>query len=169
MTSAVVLNAGGAWSAYQAGALEHVARSGHDFDVYAGGGLGALNVALAACDAPDALDEFWSRARSLLMGPGNWLPRGRASLLGARGLRRFLAAHLSERRLAGTGRRLMVVALDLQTGRQQRFVFPGSDLPLVDACAAAMASPGLLPAVTYRGSQLVEDMVVQSFPLRALA
>jgi predicted acylesterase/phospholipase RssA len=139
-----------------------------DYDVYAGAGLGALNAGLAACDAGDSIDEFWERARSLLLGPGNWsLPRG-ASLLSGRAMRRFLAAHLSERRLAATGRRLAVVALDLQTGRQHLSVFPGSDLPLIDALAAATASPGLIPPVIHGGHQLVEDMVVASFPLRAL-
>lgn len=149
---ALVLNAGASWCAYQVGALRHlVGERGWTFDLCAGTGIGAMNAAFVACGRLEALEGFWSRLRPL-----DLLPRRRA---------RFITTHVSERLLADRGCRLLVSALNLQTGRLEVLEYPGAGLPLVDSLLAAGAFPGLTRPVRYGGGQLVEGTLVDGVPM----
>jgi predicted acylesterase/phospholipase RssA len=166
---ALVLNAGLAWGAYQVGALRHLVRDRNlSFELCAGSGIGAMNAALVACGALDALEAFWERIGPLrllapnvqnpLEGPMSSLPQ-----------RKFMQKYVSESRLATLRTKLLVNVFNLQSGQEEILEYPGADLPLIDALTAAVATPGLCPPVKHRGEQLVEGTFIHGFLLEAVA
>lgn len=168
MTRALVLNAGASWAAYQVGALRHVIGERNvTFDLYAGTGIGAMNAALVACGAFEALEQFWDgigvrrlvtvNTRTPWLGPGSNAPQ-----------RQFVSAHVDEERLAERGVMLVIGTLNLQTGQEEVLTYPGGELPLIDALMATVATPGISPPVRHRGQQLVEGTLVNGFLMREM-
>jgi predicted acylesterase/phospholipase RssA len=163
---ALVLNAAASWGAYHVGALRHlVGDRGIRFDLCAGTGIGAMNAALVACGELDALQEWWAHVSlRRLISPNRRAPWRRGPLL-LTPQRRFLAAHVSEDKLRARGARLMVSALDLQSGDERVYIYPGGDLPLLDALTAAISTPGLYPPLRRGGHQLVSATLANNFLL----
>ncbi|HYP21001.1 MAG TPA: patatin-like phospholipase family protein, partial [Chloroflexia bacterium] len=163
---ALVLNAASSWGAYQVGALRHlVGDMGLHFDLCAGTGIGAMNAALVACGELDALEEWWRQASLRRLVSPNWRAPWRRGPFLPTSQRRFLAAHVSEKKLRERGARLMVSALDLQSGEEQVHFYPGGDIPLLDALTAAISTPGLYPPLKRGGRQLVSATLANNFLL----
>src|SRR5205807_3796519 len=104
MKRALVLNSCISWAAYQVGALRHLVgdRAMH-FDLCAGTGMGAMNAALVACGEFLALEAFWKHIGLRRLLTFNWrAPWSEGPFSGAP-LRRFIAAHVSEEKLAERG------------------------------------------------------------------
>lgn len=169
MKRALVLNAGLSWAAYQAGAIRHlVVEQGLRFDLCAGTGIGAMNAALVACGAVPALDDFWDSVRlRKLLRPNFRTPVQEGLFIGTP-QRRFIARHLSEDLLRERQVRLWISTFQLQSGLEDVLIYPGCELPMVDALMAAAATPGLLPPVVYRGRQLAEGTIISNFMLPAV-
>jgi predicted acylesterase/phospholipase RssA len=163
---ALVLNAASSWGAYHVGALRHlVGEMGLHFDLCAGTGTGAMNAALVACGELDALQGWWRQASlSRLISP-NWRAPWRCGPALLTPQRHFLTAHVSEEKLRERGTRLMVSTLDLQSGEESVHVYPGSDIPLLDALTAAISTPGLHPPLRRGGRQLVSATLANNFLL----
>lgn len=166
MKRALVLSSGLASVAYPIGALRHLIGERHfTFDLCAGTGWGAITAAFVACGEFEALDNFWQHIgwRKLLAfnGRGAW----RNGLFNTTPLEYFLAAHLSENKLVSP---LRFTCLNLQTGREEVSVYPGSPLPLLDTLAAAVVIPGLMAPLRVRHQQWVDASFVNSFTLRAI-
>ena len=167
MSTAVVLNAGSSWAAYQVGVLRHLSAQRRPVRWWAGTGIGAMNAALAACGEVAALEDFWdglSARRLLSLGRPPW----REALFTGTPQRRFLRMHVSEARLAAHDTHLLVSTMDMRTGRLEVLRYPGSDVPLVDGLMAAVATPGLVAPLRHRGQQLVEGTFVDSLLLEQL-
>lgn len=165
---ALVLNAGASWAAYQIGALRHlVSERGLRFDLCAGTGIGAMHAAFVACGQLEMLEDLWARIGLRRLVRPNWRQPWRDGPLVGTPQRRFIAAHVSEGRLAAEGISLAISVVDLQGGREQVLRYPGAELPLVDGLMAAVATPGLTPPLRHRGRQLVEATVIDAVPMGA--
>jgi predicted acylesterase/phospholipase RssA len=163
---ALVLNAASSWGAYQVGALRHlVGDMGLHFDLCAGTGIGAMNAALVACGELDALEEWWANVSLRRLVSPNWRAPWRRGPVLAAPQRRFLASHVSERKLRERGTRLMLSTLDLQSGEESAHIYPGGDLPLLDALMAAISTPGLYPPLRRGGRQLVSATLANNYLL----
>lgn len=167
MRRALVLDAGSSWAAFQVGALHHlVADRGMQFDLHVGTGIGAMHAAFVACGEVEALTVEWSSMGLRRLVRPNVRRSWRDGPLRASPQRRFLAAHLSEARLAARGVTLAASVVDLRTGELDLLVWPGCDVPLVDGVLAAVATPGLLAPLRHGGRELAEATVVDAVPLR---
>jgi predicted acylesterase/phospholipase RssA len=169
MKRALVLNAGLSWTAYQIGALRHliVDRAMH-FEMCAGTGTGAMNAAFVACGEFVALEAFWKSIRLRRLVSLNWRTPWRGGPLTGAPQRRFIAAPITEEKLAERGVTLLVSLMNLQTGQEQVMTYPGNDLPLVDALTAAVATCGILPPVLYQNQQLASGAFINSFILHTV-
>jgi len=159
--TAVVLSAGASWAAYQVGVLRTLDQRAARVGWWAGTGIGAMNAALAACGELAALEDFWDglTVRRLLTVAR---PPSRAALFSGAPQRRFVRAHVSEARLAAHDAVLLVSTLDLRTGRIEVLRYPGSEVPLVDGLMAAVATSGITPPLSWRGTQLAEGTFANS-------
>ncbi|HET6262577.1 MAG TPA: patatin-like phospholipase family protein, partial [Chloroflexia bacterium] len=166
MERALVLNAASSWGAYHVGALRHlVGDLGLRFDLCAGTGIGAMNAALVACGEFDALEEWWRHVSVRRLISPNWRAPWRRGPVLAAPQRRFLAARVSEKKLRERGTRLMISALDLQSGEERELIYPGGDIPLLDALTAAISTPGLHPPLRRGNRQLVSATLANNFLL----
>ena len=169
MTRALVLSSGLTWTAYQIGALRHliVERQLH-FDLCAGSGIVAIHAAFVACGEFNVLHDFWQHIGWRRLVSINWRWPWREGPFIAKPLKAFLAAHLSESKLADAGSQLRFTCLNLQTGREEVVTFPGSAVPLIDALAAAMSMPGLIAPLRVHDQQWMDASLVNSFILRQI-
>ncbi len=165
MKRALVLNSGLSWTAYQIGALRHLVidRAFH-FDMCAGTGIGAVSAAFVACGEFAALETFWKQIRLRQLASFNWRSPWRGLFTGVP-QRRFIAAHIHEEKLVEHRVTLLVSTMNLQTGREQVMTYPDSELPLVDALMAAIATCGIFPPVLYHRQQLADATFINSFLL----
>lgn len=169
MTRALVLSSGLGSAAYQIGALRHLLQERRlHFDVCTGTGLGAINAAFVACGEFTALHDFWQHIGWRKLAAFNWRSPWSNGPFTTAPLKNFLAAHLSESKLAAAGTQLKFTCLNLQTGREEVVTFPGSTLPLIDVLAAAFGVPGLTALLSVRHQQWVDASFVNSFMLRAI-
>lgn len=165
MRRALVLNAGSSWAAFQVGALRHLVDDRElEFDVHVGTGIGAMHAAFVACGEFEALARAWGRMGLRQLVRPNLRQPVRAPMVGTP-QRRFIAAHVSEARLAARGVVVAAAVLDMRTGRIEHLVWPGSDVPIVDGLMAAVATPGLLAPVVSDGKHLAEATLVESVSL----
>ncbi|HYO49592.1 MAG TPA: patatin-like phospholipase family protein, partial [Chloroflexia bacterium] len=163
---ALVLNAASSWGAYHVGALRHlVGDLGLHFDLCAGTGIGAMNAALVACGELDALEEWWANVSLRQFVSPNWRAPWRRGPVLLTPQRRFLATHVSEEKLRERGTQLMVSTLDLQSGEENVHIYPGGDIPMLDALTAAISTPGLYPSFRRGGRQLVSATLANNFLL----
>lgn len=169
MTRALVLSSGLTWAAYQIGALRHlIGERQLRFDLCAGSGMGAIHAAFVACGEFQALREFWQHIGWRRLVAFNWRSPWREGPFTAKPLKTFLAAHLSESKLAAAGSQLQLTCLNLQTGREEAVTFPGSAVPLIDALAAAISLPGLMAPLRVHDQQWLDASFVNSFSLRQI-
>lgn len=169
MTRALVLSSGLGSAAYQIGALRHLLQDRHlHLDVCAGSGLGAINAAFVACGEFDALQSFWQHLSWQKLIAFNWHSPLREGPFNTSPLKRFLAAHVSESKLAQAGTQLKFTGLNLQTGRAELVTFPGSPLPLIDVLGAAFGVPGLTAPLRVHHQPWTDASYIDSFILRQI-
>lgn len=167
MSSALLLNAGAGWAAYQMGAIEHLAvRARYEFDQVVGCGIGAMNGAFVACGEVAALGSFWDRiATWRLVRPS---PRPWRALTVNTPQRRFVERHVSEQALCDRGVTFALTTFDLWTGEECVHRYPGDPVPIVDAIMAAVATPGLARPLADGDRLLAEATMIDSVPFAAL-
>ncbi len=174
MKRALLFNSGLAWAAYQVGALRHLIIDREmRFDLCAGTGLGAINAAFVACQEVEALAVFWERLSWRQLARLNWRSPWRGGPLQLKPLRKFISQHITEDKLRQAGTQLLFNCLDVANGREQIFLYPGANVPLADALAAAVTLPGLTPPLEQHNSgadrpQWVDGTLVNSFILPTL-
>ena len=175
MTRALVLNNGLAWAAYQEGALRYlITEQQQHFDVYAGTGFGALNAALAACQEFDALESFWRHASWRKLVSLNWRTPWRQGPLQMKPLRNFIKTYVSERKLQEQGVQLVFNCLDIVSGEERVFSYPGAEYPLVDTLTAALSLPGLVSPMIAdeteenQAHQWVDGTFINSFIIQTV-
>jgi predicted acylesterase/phospholipase RssA len=166
MRRAIVLNSGLSWGAYQVGALRFLMgdRKMH-FDLCAGTGLGALNAALVACNEYEALQLLWQALPLFKWTAIHWRGLWREGFLAKTPAQNFINAHVKEERLVELGTQIVFNCLDVSTGREQVFEYPGSMTPLTDALAAAVGTAGVNPSLRIGEQHLVEATLINSFLL----
>lgn len=164
MKRTLVLNSGASWASYHIGALECLVEDrGLSFDYCAGTGIGAMNAAFVACDAFGALKEFWHDIGWFKLISVNWQhPWEQAPFIGDPQAE-FIARHVSEEKLRSAGRKLVFNTMDLNSGQEQTFTYPGGPMPLIDALRGATAVPGCTSPMRYGQWQLVEGTFINSF------
>jgi predicted acylesterase/phospholipase RssA len=169
VTRALVLSSGLGSAAYQIGTLRHLLddRRLH-FDVCAGTGLGAINAAFVACGEFSALQDFWQHIGWRKLAAVNWHSPLREGPFTTAPLKHFLAAHISESKLANAGTQLKFTCLNLQTGREEITTFPGSPLPLIDVLGAAFGVPGLIVPLRVHHQHWTDASYINSFMLRQI-
>lgn len=169
MTRALVLSSGLGAAGYQIGALRQWLNDRHwHFEVCAGSGLGAINAAFVACGEFDALLHFWQGIGWRKFIGFNWRTPWREGPFTTAPLKRFLAQHISESKLAQAKTQLKFTCLNLQTGREEWVTFPGSPLPLIDVLGTAFGVPGLTKPLHVHHQQWTDASYVNSFILRSI-
>jgi NTE family protein len=157
----VVLSAVGSAGAVQAGLLVALTEAGLEPAAFVGSSAGAVNaVAMAAGGGGNAaalaLADTWSSAGELLgVSPAGALVGmlgGRGHVLPAGPLRARLRRHLALERLEDAPVPVHVVAADARSGAPRVL----SHGPALDALMGSAALPGLLPAVRWNGSALLD-------------
>ena len=166
MKNALVLSSGAAWTAYQIGALEYLTDERDlRFSLCAGTGMGAMNAAFVACGEFRVLRERWeSMGWTQLVRP-NWSHPWKDAPLVSSPQRRFIERYVSEQKLQTLGNRLIFSALELRTGEERLFAYPGDNVPLIDALMGAVALPGGTPPCKIDGKCFVEGTFVNTFVL----
>lgn len=170
---ALVLSAGGSRGALQAGAAQVLLEQGLRFDLLVGSSVGALNAAYLAADPSPArardLVGVWRGLRPEDVVAEGPLPRllnlllRRDHLYSSAALRRLLARHLPYRRLEEAAVTLILVAVDLRTGRERRL----RSGPAIKAVTASAALPGVFPPVRWGQALLVDGGVLAPVPVEA--
>lgn len=171
--TAFVFAGGGSLGSVQAGMLYALVEAGVAPDFLVGSSVGALNAAYFA-GAPDlegaaALIEVWHGLRRSDVFPLA-LPqilrafRRSESLVDPGPLRRLIAANLRFPLLEEAQVPLHVMATD-QRGASVRL----SNGPAIEAVLASAAIPGIFPAVTIAGQQLMDGAIAANTPLSLAA
>ena len=172
MATAFVLTGGASLGAIQAGMLEALYEHEIRPDLIVGTSAGALNGAFIADreQLPETARELanvWRGLSRAKIFPANPLSGAlgffgiRSHLVPDSGLRRLVGEHVVAERLEDTAVPLHVIATDVLSGEEIRL----SEGPLVDAVLASAAIPGVLPAVTWNGRQLVDGGVANNAPI----
>ena len=171
MTTAFVLSGGGSLGAVQVGMLLALAERDITPDLVVGTSAGAINAAWVAgrpgLDGARDLADVWRSVRRddvfpvrPLVGLLGFL--GRADhLVPAEPLRALLRRHLTYTRLEDAPLPVQVVTTEITTGIE--VVLSRGDA--VDAVAASAAIPGVFPAVTIDGRQLVDGGIANNTPI----
>ncbi len=164
MKRALILSSGAGWGAYHIGALQYLLQDEKiQFNLCAGTGIGAMNAAFVACGEFHALEQFWQKIGWTKLLSINWRhPFSEAPFTGEP-QRKFIAEHISAEKLRAEDTTLVLSTLNLKTGEQEYFQYPGSDTPLLDALMAAVAVPGLTQPVRFDNGPLAEGTMVNSF------
>jgi predicted acylesterase/phospholipase RssA len=169
VTRALVLSSGLGSAAYQIGALRHLLKDRHlHFDVCAGSSLGAINAAFIACNEFAALQTLWQNIGWRKLLAFNWHSPLREGPFNTSPLKRILAAHVSESKLAKVGTQLKFTCLNLQTGRAEVVTFPGSPMPLIEVLGAAFDVPGLTAPLRVHHQHWTDASYINSFMLRQI-
>jgi len=171
VATAFVLSGGGSLGAVQVGMLLALAEREITPDLLVGTSVGAINAAWVAgrpgLEGTRQLAEVWRSVRREDVFP----IRPIAGLLGFLGrsdhlvpadnLRALLRRHLTYSRLEDAPVPVQVVATEIATGLE--IVLGRGNA--VDAVAASSAIPGVFPAVTIEGHQLVDGGVANNTPI----
>jgi len=172
MSTAFVLSGGGSLGSIQVGMLEALYERGIRPDLIVGTSAGALNGAFIAerpqvVQTAHELADVWRGLRRGDVFPVNPLS-GALGMIGARshlvpdsGLRRLIRRHTTVETLEETLVPLHVIATDVLAGEEVRL----SEGPVVDAVMASAAIPGVLPAVEWKGRDLIDGGVANNAPL----
>lgn len=171
MTTAFVLSGGGSLGAVQVGMLLALAERDITPDLVVGTSAGAINAAWVAgrpgLDGARDLADVWRAVRRddvfpvrPLVGLLGFLGRT-DHLVPAEPLRALLRRHLTYTRLEDATLPVQVVTTEITSGIE--VVHSRGDA--VDAVAASAAIPGVFPAVTIDGRELVDGGVANNTPI----
>lgn len=166
MKNALVLSSGAAWTAYQIGALEYLTDERDlRFSLCAGTGMGAMHAAFVACGEFRTLRDGWESMGWRHLVRPNWSHPWKDAPLKSSPQRRFIERYVSEQKLQTLGNRLIFSALELRTGEERLFAYPGDNVPLIDALMGAVALPGGTSPYKIDGNCFVEGTFVNTFIL----
>lgn len=170
MNKALVLNSGSSWAAYQIGVLKKlIIEDQLHFDLCAGTGIGAMNAAFIACGEWEALDEFWHDIGTRKLLSINWENPFKKGLFVGKPQQKFIDKFVSEHKLKERGTTLVFSCLNLTSGCEELFAFPGENrLSLSEALMAAVAVPGMSKYGELGKEILVEGTFVRSFLLHQI-
>ena len=122
-----------------------------------------MNAAFVACGEFEALDAFWQKIGWLKLISPNWShPFSEAPFIG-KPQREFIEEHVSIKKLEENSASLVFSTLNLKTGAQEFFEYPGSETPLMEAIMGAVAVPGLTRPYYSETGPLVEGTMVNTF------
>lgn len=174
-TNALVLSGGGNRGAMEAGALMALFERDIAPDLVVGSSAGAINAAYIAghpsLNGARCLTGVWRGIRTQDVFPGPrpavlWrLFRHRDRLHDPEGLARILRAHLPYSDLAGASVPVVVVATELDTGRECWL----SSGDAVRAILASTALPGVFPPVCIDGRRYIDGGVTNRVPISVAA
>jgi len=170
--TAFVLSGGASLGALQVGMLRALYERGIAPDLLVGASAGALNAAFVASrpqtvETADELAAIWHGLRREDVFPVGLrvLVAGLTSrddhLVPDDGLRQLARRHLQINRLEQAVVPLHLTAFDLIAGEEVLL----SNGPVIDALLAAVAIPGILPAVRWGKRRLVDGGVVNNTPI----
>jgi len=170
--TAFVLSGGASLGALQVGMLRALYERGIVPDLLVGASAGALNSAFVASrpqtvETADELAAIWHGIRREDVFPVGLgvLVAGLTSrddhLVPDDGLRQLAHRHLQINRLEQAVVPLYLLAFDLLSGEEVLL----SSGPVIDALLAAVAIPGILPAVRWGQRRLVDGGVVNNTPI----
>jgi NTE family protein len=165
----LALSGGLAHTLAHLGVLDVLHQSGVDVDAIAGCGYGALwGVLYAAEWSPDELIELAQREAGRLRPSSKRLGLGVRSRLGlfdARPLRSWIHDLVQERRFSDLETPCYLATGDLETGE----VVWVSEGKLFNALSASIAAPGLTTPVQYQDRLLVNALLSEPMPVKALS
>jgi predicted patatin/cPLA2 family phospholipase len=170
MNKALILNSGAFWAAYQIGALKKLVEEDKlHFDLCAGTGIGAMNAAFIACGEWEALNTFWNNIKPRKLMSINWKSPFKKGFFTGKPQQKFIDKHVSEEKLKARGTTLVFSCLNLNSGKEELFTYPGENrLSLSDAIMAAVAVPGMSKYGELENNALVEGTFVRSFILHRI-
>ena len=174
---ALVLGGGGSKGAYHVGALEALMERGYRFDLYAGVSVGALVAAFMAQYQDDEAEEghqalatlfctietrdIWRHWPFFRRTAGLWKP----SIYNSKYLRRLVETHIDPLKVHGSGKKLRMGAVDIQT--RQYVVFDEQTDMLHAAVTASASIPFAFLPTPMHGSLFVDGGVRAVTPLGA--
>jgi len=170
MNNALILNSGSSWAAYQIGALKKLVEEEHlHFDICAGTGIGAMNAAFIACGEWEALKVFWQRINKRKLLSVNWNSPLKKGFFTNKPQQKFIDKYLSEEKLLEREAVLVLSCLNLTSGSEEIFTYPGENrLSLTEAIMAAVSIPGMSEYGELEKDVLVEGTFVRSFVLHRI-
>ena len=175
MKLGLFLTPGAAMTAYEVGAVQALVQEGGlRFDVIAGSSAGSFNAAFTATGQIEQLVQLWSSWHSkdvlgidwigLLRGAVLWSPE----LMQERPYMGYIDKYIDEKRLL-PGVRFRFNLANLNTGDQEFFEWPGAPFALTDGVKSAVSVPAVIEPQEIQGTQWVDGLTVDGFPLEQLA
>lgn len=171
--NAFVLSGAGNYGAAQAGAILALTEAGIAPHLVVGTSAGAINAlylsAFPSVEGARRLSAIWRGIRGEDVFPGNaasllWrLSRHREGLYDPRGLERIVRKDLPYQRLEEARIPVVVVATELDTGRERWFDRGDA----VRAVLASAAIPGVFPPVEIDGVRYIDGAVADRLPVAA--
>jgi NTE family protein len=149
----LVMSGGGALGAWQAGAYAAMETAGFEPDWIVATGIGAINAALIAGNAPRAritrLRAFWRRAETLLAPPRRGFLGRQRGTPASRDLADFLAGHVDFGRINAGAMRLALAARHEATGGEVGFDNDRDVLGVEHVLAAGGVAPTRIEGEAY--------------------
>lgn len=174
---ALILSGGGAFGAFQVGAIKRLAELGRKWDVVCGVSVGAVNalqIAMyppsKALDAARELEQFWFAIQGNQTLYRNWtIPVleglfGRGSIYDTTPLDQFLRARFKPNLLAASGVKLRLGATNLRTGEIQYGTEKAPDV--VRWVMASSAFPAAFTPITLDGDKWIDGGVRDTIPIK---
>lgn len=170
----LIFGAGGMRIGYHVGVFHSLSKRGETFDAYLGSSAGALCAAILAQYKSDELDKALIHLTSILglhtsqvwkqwplgIVSGAWKP----SAVDSSPLRELIAKNVSKMRLRDSGKRLLIGAVDTETGVTSTFDEQHPDI--IEGIIASCAVPGVFDPMTIRGRTLWDAGTRDMAPVR---
>lgn len=169
---ALVLSGGGSLGAFQVGAIKRLVELGKEYDMYYGTSVGAINAAGLAmydnlADGNKLLEDLWTNIKtsnvkkhwvlSFLM---SWWKGG---LYNSAPLRKFLFKHLDVVAVRGSGKKLGLCAVNLDTRESE--IFTEESYYIIEATIASAITPMFLDPIEINGHLYIDGGVRQVAPI----
>lgn len=160
MDITLALGGGGAKGNSHIGVLRGLEKEGFQIRAIAGTSFGGLvGVMYAAGFSPDEIENIFAKVdQTRLYGRSS---EDKPSLLGVAGVRKWLNEVLGDRTFIDLEIPCAVVAVDIDHGREIVL----NEGPLKEALLATIALPGIFPAQSWRGTDLVDGGVLNPIPV----
>lgn len=175
-TRALVLSGGGAYGAFEVGALQVLAAAGCSWNIMAGVSVGAINAAYMAMFEPseqrvgaEGLVRFWERIQgnASIYKPwwcGRLASLWKGGLYNTAPLDGLIRGAYDASKVRASGVTLSVGAVALGSGEYKALSSDEADFPTCVMASAAM--PGIFPPVRMQGAAWVDGGVRDATPIR---
>jgi len=160
MEITLALGGGGAKGNAHIGVLRRLEKEGFKIRAVAGTSFGGIvAVMYAAGYAPDEIEDTFAKVNQASLYGRSF--EEKPSLLGLAGVRKWLGEVLPDRTFADLKIPCAVTAVDLNCGCEVVL----DDGPVKDALLATIAVPGVFPAHSWQGWELVDGGVLDPVPV----